>query len=163
MTGVQTCALPICNPLFVDREKNLVNMNSWVGGLKLESKGPFKLRHRGSPTKTIVNDGHVPVPFVCEFVGPATNPMIRDMESGLFIHVNKTLEADDILTINTDYDKKSVTITRAGVTTSAYNYIDLASTFFYLPTGETPMKYTSADINQKNQVNVWFRRAYGGL
>lgn len=158
-----TVSLLANDPLFWDTKSQMLEITTWTGGFRLKTAWPFSLRTRTAPTKHILNDGHVVVPIEVRFKGPATNPMIRNMKTGDYIRLNQTLTSAQTLIINTDYNKKSVEIEEGGVLTNAYNYINLSSTFFYLAIGDNPIKYTSNDANQVNEVNVIYRRAYGGI
>lgn len=155
------------DPLFYDRQNSMTELASWEGGFNLKTSmdhiTKFKLRHRGAAVKNIYNDGHVEVPFELQYKGPAEKPALINVKTAEYIRINQTLNSNQTLIVNTNYNDKTVEIETNGVKVNAYNYLDLGSTFFYLGVGDNMLHYTNDNTQQVNQVNVIYRRAYGGI
>jgi hypothetical protein len=85
----------------------------------------------------IANNGEVETGIIIELQanGPVTNPKVYDYETGDFIGVNFTMQAGDLITINTMAGEKSVTLLRNGVTTNIFNSLMKGITWLQLPFG----------------------------
>lgn len=85
----------------------------------------------------IPNNGEVETGITIEFqaFGTITNPKVYDYETGDFIGVNFTMQAGDLITINTQAGEKGVTLLRDGVTTNIFNSLMQGITWLQLPFG----------------------------
>ena len=134
-----------------------------MGGLKFPLRLPTIFAHRGYQ-RVFENVGDVPTPVQIEFKGPAQNPTIFNRTTGEFIAVNRELGPDDILFIDTAFGQKRVEIQRAnGESENAFNYIDLASSFFQLELGDNLIEYSSNNDSTLTRVRVSYRNRYVGI
>lgn len=85
----------------------------------------------------VPNDGEAETGLIIEFnaFGTVTNPKVIDYETNEFIGVNYTMQAGDLITINTQAGEKSVTLLRDGVTTNIFNTLMQGITWLQLPFG----------------------------
>lgn len=85
----------------------------------------------------VINDGESETGLVFELraFGTITNPKIYDYETGAFIGLNFTMQLGDLVTINTNPGKKSVTLQRDGVTSNIFNALMKGITWLQLPFG----------------------------
>lgn len=165
-----TVTLMCPDPYFKDVEMQTKVGAVWIDGLKFGFKLPFHLRKRevsenGNIIKVIENKGHVDCPIQVEFQGPAENPCIENMTTKEFIKINKTLKEGEVLYINTEYGNKKVKIKdEEGNIKSAFNYIDLDSTFFSLIPGDNRISYSNSDDKLTGQsVKISFKNKYLGI
>ncbi len=125
---------------------------------------PLQLPTRFSNRKTkgvITNDGDVETPVLIKFYGPATTPTIYNNTTGEFIKLNKSLEDGEVLTVNTEFGNKKVEITTSdGTTTSAFQYLDLNSTFWQLVIGDNEVEFNTGDATEDARVEIYYRKRY---
>lgn len=150
------------NPFLTDYYETAEKISTWTGGLKFKFSLPFSLKSRGATKVNIVNKGHVETPVEIIFKGPAENPKVMNLTTGEFIKVNRTLDSDDTLIINTEYGKKSVIIETNGVKSNAFNYIDLDSEFFNLQVGDNLIEY-KVDSLTPTGVEIRYKNRYLGV
>lgn len=115
-------------------------------------------------TIVITNNGDVATPVRIQMLGATENPSITNNTTGEFIKVNKTIEADEILEINTGYGQKRVEIISAdGTRTNAFNYIDLDSTFFQLEVGDNEISYDADSGADSAMLYIFYSNRYVGV
>lgn len=111
--------------------------------------------------RIIVNDSDAPAPLQVEFFGPALNPKIINNTTGEYIKVNKQLEEDERMMIDTSDSNKSVYFVDSnGNERNVFNWIDLDSTFFKLIVGENDIEYTADSDIQGAIVNISYSKLY---
>jgi hypothetical protein len=71
--------------------------------------------------------------------------------------------AGEILNISTGFGNKKVTSTLAGVTTNAFNCIDLGSTFLQLAPGDNLFRYNSETNIANLTVAIYYLPQYLGV
>lgn len=141
-------------------------MANWIGGFGfplsfLGSNVGFA--ERGSKV-VVVNDGDVPAPIEIHFAGEAVNPLVRNITTGEYIRVNRTLTATDKLIITTEFGNKRVEIENAeGERINVFNWLDLNSTFFQLQVGENEIEYKSDSGIEYSTVELKWRNRYLGI
>lgn len=133
------------NPFWVDQEETILNVETWKDGFEFEfelTSIGVEFARKGPNEIEINNHGNVEAPLEVFFKGPALNPAIT-LNDEKFIKVNRNLEDDEMLYINTSFDNKVVQVFRGEVTEQAYNYIDIDSTFFNLNQGLNKISYAT--------------------
>ena len=150
------------NPFFYDVAENAVKMDDFTGGLKFPWAAPYiKFAQKGDISH-ITNTGDYLTPVRAEFRGDAINPCLTLDTTGEYIKVATTLDVGEKLWINTEYGNKTVQKEAAnGTLTSAYNLIDIHSSFFSLPVGESKLSFSS-DGGQP-EVYLYWRNRYLGV
>lgn len=151
------------DPNFRDNIQTGENISTWIKGWKWKFTLPFKMKERGESRKTIINSGHVETPVEIQFHGPAVNPKITNLTTGEFIRIKRELTSDDTLYINTAFGQKRVEITRNGVREDAFDYIDLASSFFSLQVGDNVIEYQSENGIDPQGVEIYYHNRYIGV
>ena len=155
--------LSCMDPMFKDIVQTGEAISTWVKGWAWKFTLPFKLKERGEPKKNVFNSGHTEAPIEIYFHGPAVNPKITNLSTGEFIRIKRELTSDDILYINTAFGQKKVEIIRGGVSTDAFDYIDLQSVFFSLQVGDNMLEYTSENGLDPQSVEVRYKNRYIGV
>lgn len=155
--------LTCMDPAFLANVTESGEISTWIDGWKWKFKLPFHMKRRGAPQITIVNDGHMPTAVEVVFHGPAENPKVTNLLTGEYIKVNRTLTADDILYISTEFGKKTVEIETDGARVNAFHYIDLDSTFFELQVGDNIIQYETDNETVPQRVEIRYRKRYLGI
>ena len=155
--------LSCMDPMFKDVVQTGESISTWVKGWAWKFTLPFKLKERGEPKKNVFNSGHTEAPLEIYFHGPAVNPKITNLSTKEFIRIKRELTSDDILYINTAFGQKKVEIIRSGVSTDAFDYIDLQSVFFSLQVGDNMLEYTSENGLDPQSVEVRYKNRYIGV
>ena len=113
------------------------------------------------PYMPLVNDGDKETGL--EIVITASRGQMKNIKLTLndneYIKVNQTLNQWDVLTINTNPRKKSVTLNG----TNIINEIDRNSTFFSIGIGKSILKYECEDGATNIDINVKFYRKFLGV
>lgn len=150
------------NPFFYDVAESAMKMDDYTGGLTFPIASPsFHFAEKGDLSR-ITNTGDYLTPVRAEFRGDAINPCLTLETTGEFIKVNTTLEIGEKLWIDTAYGNKTVYKEAAdGTQTSAYNLIDINTSFFQLPLGESTLSFSS-DGGQP-EVYLYWRNRYLGV
>lgn len=149
------------NPFFYDVVENVMKMDDYTGGLTFPLAGVMKFAEKGDVSR-IENTGDYYTSIRAEFRGDAINPRLILENTGEYIRVNTTIAADEKLWIDTTYGNKTVYKEAAdGTLTSAYNLIDINTSFFQLPLGQNTLTFGS-DGGQP-EVYLYWRNCYLGV
>lgn len=113
----------------------------------------------------VYNAGHVSTGMRVDFraLGAVVNPSLFNTETREYIKVNFTMQGGDVITVDTSYGNKGITLLRGGVETNIYRYMDVDSTFLQLDIGDNIFRY-DADSGLTNlEVTVNFSQKYLGV
>lgn len=134
----------ICpNPYWLSYIENIVKLVGFVGGLSFPLEFPISFASAGD-SAIFTGIGDVETPLTIEFRGPASGCKIINDTTGEFVEVTYTLLADEKLIIYTDKTHPSVTfVDAAGLETSAFNKINILSSFFRLQPGAQTLSFTA--------------------
>jgi hypothetical protein len=115
--------------------------------------------------KSIINTGEVESGVIIELnaIGTVVNPIIYDVFKRTHIALKFTMEINDKIIINTYQGKKSITLTRDGVTTNAMGYMRPDSTWLTLDVGDNVFTYDSDSGNSDLQITFTTTAMYGGV
>lgn len=107
----------------------------------------------------IVNEGESETGVIIEitFLSAVATVTIQNTETGEYFTLNYRFWEDDVVTINTNRGKKSVTLTRAGMNFNIFSAIDRGSTFFELVAGDNFFSYTADAGAGDENINIVFR------
>jgi hypothetical protein len=113
----------------------------------------------------VYNAGHVSTGMLIQFkaLGSLTGPELFNLNTREFMKIDYTMQADDVITVDTSYGNKSITLLRGGVKTNLYRYMNVDSTFLQLDIGDNLFRY-NADSGLTNlEVTVNFAQKYLGV
>ena len=159
------------NPFWREPNESSANIAYWVGDFHFPLVIPhdtgIMFGHRQpSLIVNVRNNGDVPTGMRIEFraLGIVVNPSLFNIETRRFIQFNNlTLNAGDILTVNTNFGQKAVTLRREQQTTNAFRYIDIDSTYMQLEPGDNHFRY-NAEANLDNlEVYIFYYNRYLGV
>lgn len=112
--------------------------------------------------KDIVNKGDAPAPIEVKITAPAKFPKITKTKTGEYIQVQKELEGNQELYINTDKDQFTVELKDGDTIESAIDYLAPGSTPFVLEPGSNHVFYESDENTSKSKVTIWNYSFYRG-
>ena len=100
--------------------------------------------------------------------GPVTNPKLYHVEQGDYIAIGTaehpfSMDAEDKVIIETTTGKKRVRRIRNNVTTTIDEYLDPASEFIQLNTGENTLRYAADEGEIYMTVVISYRMRYLGV
>ena len=113
----------------------------------------------------VYNEGDVQAGIRVEFraLGVVKNPSLLNVDTQEFIKLNITLQAGDILSVSTGYGEKEVTLQRDGVTSDAFRYLDVDSTYFQLSVGDNLYRYSAEENLENLEVSIYHDDLYLGV
>ena len=160
----------ICpNPYFKDIDNIISNFTSTQSLFEF----PFSIEKSGTEIstlstnlrKSIINVGDVETGTVISLfaTGTVVNPVIYDVTKKTHIALNFTMSPSDMIVINTNVGKKSITLTRAGETTNAMGYMQPDSTWFVLESGDNVFTYACESGDSNLQLSFTTDILYSGV
>jgi len=113
----------------------------------------------------IFNPGDVPCGMRIRFKARATvkNPSLFNVNTREELKINKTLDAGEVLTVTTHFANKRVEAEKQGVTESAFQWLDLDSTFLQLEPGDNLLRYNADEGIDNLEVDIYFTPLYVGV
>ena len=113
----------------------------------------------------VYNDGHVSTGMRMEFraIGAVTNPQLFNTNTREFMKINYTMQTGDVITVDTSYGNKGITLLRNGVETNIYRYMDVDSTFMQLDIGDNVFRYDADEGITNLEVTVYYAQKYLGV
>lgn len=130
----------------------------------IEADGiPFSEIEKGLD-KVVVNNGDVESGIIIEMQadGEVINPIIYDAYGGSFA-LNYTMQAGDLITINTYKGQKSVKLLRDGKETYLFKYVAGMPTWFLLEPGDNTFTHSTESGSEFLQIRYRFFNLYEGV
>lgn len=117
----------------VDILSNTIDM--WEFPFDTDDTGKVMSELSDINTLTIANDGDAETGVIIELEasGVVKNPTVVDASTLKAFALNFDMQAADVITINTRYAEKSVTLLRGGVTSNIINSLTGSPTWFQVP------------------------------
>jgi hypothetical protein len=115
---------------------------------------------------TVVNEGEAPVGWTISFLALSAvkNPFVQSIDTGEKVCVLKTMAENEMLTISTEGEELTVTLTAAdGTETDGFEYLDIDSIPFLLALGENHIKTDAEEGGAGLRASISFRPAYAGV
>lgn len=121
--------------------------------------------HEESVIVDVYNAGHIAtgMRIVFRALGELTNPQLFNVNTREYMKLNYTMLGGDVITIDTSYGNKSITLLRNGAETNIYRYMDVDSTFLQLDIGDNIFRYDADDGLSNLEVTVYFAQKYLGV
>lgn len=158
------------NPFWMDIVESKAEVALWKGDFSFDLEIPedqgIELGHREpSLIVNVFNNGDVECGIRVEFRALATviNPSVINVDTQDFIKINRTMEAGEIITLDTSFGNKKLESILNGVTTNIFNYIDFSSTFLQLNTGDNLFRYNADQYIDNLEVSIYFTPQYLGV
>lgn|GEM_PF-1124398 len=153
------------SPFFQTMSVSELTLEMGGGGLRLPFRLPIRLGHmnyRGAAE----NGGHVNAPVIIEIAGSGESPKLVNHTTGAIIEVTRAVAFGEKLTIDTNPDDPSVTLTQTdGTEISAYGYLgpQSAATEFFLRPGVNDIEYLPSAPNTESRVTLKWRGFLEGV
>lgn len=115
---------------------------------------------------TVTNEGEAPVGWTISFLALSAvkNPYVQCVDTGEKVRVLKTMAENEMLTISTEGEELTVTLTAAdGTETDGFEYLDIDSIPFLLALGENHIKTDAEEGGAGLRASISFRPAYAGV
>lgn len=115
---------------------------------------------------TVANEGEAPVGWTISFLALSAvkNPFVQSIDTGETVKVLKTVAENETLTISTEGEELSVTLTAAdGTETDGFEFLDIDSVPFRLSLGENHIKTDAEEGGAGLRASISFRPAYAGV
>ena len=115
--------------------------------------------------KSIVNSGEIDTGIIINLfaTGEVVNPVIYDAFKRTHIKLNFTMQTNDLIVINTNSGKKSVTLIRDGVEYNAMGYLVPTSDWLKLYSGDNVFTYAADSGTSNLQLTFTSSILYGGV
>ncbi|MCL2703746.1 MAG: phage tail family protein [Defluviitaleaceae bacterium] len=113
----------------------------------------------------VFNGGDVRAGMRIDFraLGYLDKPFLLNVVTGEFIRMNTDMQAGDVITINTAWGEKGITLRRAGVTTDAFRYLDPDSRYLQLAVGDNIFRYDAEENMYNLDVTIHHNNLYLGV
>jgi hypothetical protein len=159
------CPSPYFEALDAVREELAQWMPLFHFQLEIPASGfEFGMR-QPSQIITLINAGDVPTG--CEILfralGTVEGPELRNLDTGEYIRINKTLTSGEEIHVYTHFAGKRVVSKAGGVTTNAFSLLDVGSTFLQLNVGTNLLRYDAAEGLDLLEVAVIYSPCFGGV
>lgn len=167
-----TYSIPLlcCSPFWREETEAKAEIASWVASWEFDFEIPeegIELGYREtSVIVNVFNEGDVKSGMRIEFraVGTVVNPMLINVNTNEYIKMIDTeMVAGDVITINTEYGSKGVTLTRDGEETDYFRRIDVDSTFIQLDIGDNVYKYDAESGVMNLEATIYYNNKYLGV
>lgn len=161
--------LNCCNPFWREEEEAKKDIAAWVSSwefdFEITSEGIEMGYRQPSIIVNVENEGDVKSGMRIEFraVGTVVNPILFNVNTREYVKINTTMEAGDIITVNTEYGQKGVTLTRDGEETDYFRYMDIDSTFMQLEIGDNIFRYGADGDSTTLEVTIYYNNKYLGV
>lgn len=120
-----------------------------------------------SPTQivNVNNGGHTDTGMIIKFEADQTlvNPQLVNVNTMEFIKLNVTMVAGQIITVNTNKGKKTITSNINGVETNAFNTLVFGSSFLQLNVGDNLFRYGADQQEEFLRVTIYHDNKYVGV
>lgn len=160
----------ICpNPFF----RSVENYTTTFSDVESWFQFPFSISGAGMPLsgintnirKSIVYEGDVTSGIIIELfaTGTVVNPIVYNVLDKTQMALNFTMHESDKIVINTNFNQKSITLIRNGVSSNALGYLVPDSKWFMLNAGDNVFTYDADAGNSYLQITFSTSLLYGGV
>ena len=165
-------AFKALNPFWRNETESREDIASWLGAWEFpaeidedDTEGMIFGYREESVIVDCYNAGDVSTGMRIRFtaLGILTNPILLNVETGEFIQVNTTMQAGDVITVNTEYGNKGAVLERNGETIDCFKDIDVDSTFMELGIGDNVYRYDAAIGVDNLEVSIYYSPQYLGV
>lgn len=160
------------NPFWKNETVTKEEIASWLGAwefpIEIDEESPDGMIFGYREESVIIdcyNAGDIATGVVIEFkaLGNLETPSLLNVKTGEYIQINSTMQAGDIITVNTEYGKKGAILERNGETIDCFKDIDVDSTFITLNVGDNILKYDAKSGLDNLEVSIHYNPLYIGV
>lgn len=164
-----TISLNCLDPYFKSRNESVMDMAQVVDLFEF----PFSIEEEGMPFSEIYKElkqsiyytGDVETGMIIEISasGEVINPRIYNVDTREYFGLNITMQAGDLIRINTNSLKKKVELVRNGTTTNIINNIQKGNKWFKLYQGDNLFTYVCDSGEQFLNFKFIYSNSYEGV
>lgn len=160
----QVCEIQLvaADSTFYKEPVNSLNLVSYSGGFTLPLSTPMTFGLISSTT-VVNNQGHVDTPVYIIFHGDMTNPRVDNLTSGKYIAATMTLNAGELLEVNTKAGSHTMYKNVGGTRTNAFQYLNSGSEFFILTPGNNNLQFSSSTAGAAAYCEIFYYNRFVGL
>lgn len=167
-----TIQLSCLNPFWREEAETREDIATWIGGFEFPVPDGLQLfegwqigYRQPSLIVNVYNRGDVKSGIRIEFraLGALSNPQLLNVNTQEYIKLNIDLEAGDVLTVSTGYGEKAVNLKRGDVTTDAFRYLDVDSSYLQLAVGDNLFRYSASSNVENLEVSIYHNNLYLGV
>lgn len=157
------------DPYFKDVSGTAVDMSStedlFEFPFAIDSAGIEFSRIEKPVKKNIINSGEIDNGMIIEMTasGTVVNPKIYNTLTSEMLGLSATLQAGDVVRINTNQNQKNITLIRDGVESNAVNMFAKESVWLQLAPGDNVMTYECDSGEEFLEVRFSYTNRYGGV
>lgn len=132
---------------------------------EIESDGMELSEITSNVRKSIINNGDVDTGCIIKLfaTGTVVDPVLYNVFTQEHLAFEFTMQSGDEITINTNPGEKSITLTRAGVSSNALGYMTPDSAWFILEPGDNLFTYDAGSGTHYLQIEFSSTILYGGV
>ena len=160
------------DPFWRDESENREEIATWMGDwefpCEIDQYDPMDMifgHYEESVIVTVYNAGHVDTGMRVVFraIGNLENPQLINVSTREYIKVNFKMQGGDVITVDTSYGNKRITLLRNGEEADIYRYMDVDSTFLQLAIGDNIFRHGADDGLSNLETIVCFEQKYMGV
>lgn len=157
------------SPFWEEERETKEDIATWIGDwefpceiIRDDEQSMIFGHHEESVIVDVYNGGDITtgMKLVFRALGALSNPLLFNVNTREFIQVNIDLESGDVLTIDTNYGSKTVTLLHNGATSNVYRYIDTDSTFMQLDVGDNLFRYDASSGFDNLECSIYYSKKY---
>lgn len=158
-----------CSPFWREETEARNEIAAWVPSWEFDFEIPEEGMEMGYREPSVIvnvyNEGDVKsgMRIVFSAIGTVVNPMLLNINTQEYVKILATLQAGDVITINTEYGQKGATLTRDGKETDYFRYIDVESTFMQLAIGNNVFRYDAESGVDALEATIYHNNKYLGV
>ncbi|MBR1392119.1 MAG: phage tail family protein [Lachnospiraceae bacterium] len=164
--------LECLNPFWREEDETKEDIANWVAAWHFPcviDKESTKGMIFGYRTESVIvdcyNEGDVSTGMRIRFTarGTVENPILLNVDTGEFIQLNVVMLTGDVIEVNTKYGNKGAKLTRDGIETDCFRFIDVDSTFMQLAIGDNNFRYDAANGVNALEVAIFYSKEFLGV
>ena len=165
-----TIQLKCPSPFWREEQEDKKDIASWIAAFEFaleipEGEGIEFGYREPNMIVDVYNEGNVTTGMRIEFraTGTLSSPILINVDTREFIKINAEMKAGDVITINTEYGKKSIVLQRGGETIDYFRFIDVDSTFMQLEPEDNIFRYDAESGLDALEVAIYHSNKYLGV
>lgn len=164
-----TIPLLCVKPFWQDEAETQKDIAAWYPSWEFDFEIPAEGIELGYKEPSVIvrmeNEGDVKSGMRIEFsaIGTVVNPVLFNVNTREFVKIYTTMQIGDVITVNTEYGEKSVTLKREGTEVDYFRYLDVDSTFMQLDIGENVFRYGADSETMSLEVKIYYNNKYLGV
>lgn len=159
-------------PFWREEHETRTDVAAWIGtfefpepeGLEIPEEGIEVGYREPSLIVQVYNSGFIETGMrvVYRAIGSVTNPSVMDVNTQKYMKLNMEMETGDVVTVNTGFNKKGITLTRGSMISNIFRKRAAGWTWLQLAPGDNLIRY-DADANIDNLEVTIYHDNFSGV